>query len=367
MAAAADVPALRWGVMGCANIAKKNVKAIKAAAGNTLVAVASRSQERAAAWAAEQGLDTESGAVTAHGSYDELLADERVQAVYMPLPTTMHLEWVRKAAAAGKHVLVEKPVAVCAADLRLMAEACAAAGVVLMDGVMFMHHERLPRMGALLGAGELGAAERVVSGFSFPADKAFLEGDIRVKADCDPLGCVGDLGWYNVRFSLWAFGYEMPERVSAVTSRWTDGGRVPTETSATLVFSGGRHSTFACGFHTAFSQWAEVGTSGGLLRLEDFVVAAGPDSVRYTVRRPGGLIDDARRVAPVTETETEVLGCNQEASMFETFAACVRAGAASEAAAFWPEISLKTQLVVDAIMQSSKEGGKLVDVAPVSL
>jgi predicted dehydrogenase len=97
------------------------------------VAVGSRDKAKAQAQIDRCGLG---GAATAYGSYDEVLADERVAAVYITLPSALHLPWVRKAAAAGKSVLLEKPVAASAADLDAMLAACAEAGVQLMDGTM---------------------------------------------------------------------------------------------------------------------------------------------------------------------------------------------------------------------------------------
>lgn len=320
-------------------------------------AIASRDAARAAAWKEEQGLDS---SVRTYGSYEELLSDDGIDAVYMPLPTTAHLKWVTKAAAAGKHVLVEKPVAVNAAEFKEMMEACSKAGVVLMDGVMFMHHERLGRMRSAMDEAAVGPARRVVSGFSFPASADFLSENIRVKASCDPLGCVGDLGWYNVRFALWAFGYENPESVAATVTRWADGGRVPTEAAVTLTFSGGRHSVFSCGFHTAFTQWAEVAAAAGTLRLEDFVVARSADSVEFTIAGAGGLADNDSRVVDSGARRIEVTGCQQEAAMFDTFALCVASGSASDEAAFWPKVALQTQKIMDVIMQSARDGGKPV-------
>jgi len=189
--------------MGTANIARKNTRAMALSPQAELVAVASRDLDRCTAWVDSNG-HRPAGTVACYGSYAELLADSNVQAVYIPLPTTLHLEWVLKAAAAKKHVLVEKPVGVTLADAQAMVAACADHGVLFMDGVMFMHHERLARIEAELGLGPRaqppsfwGGVTRVTAAFSFPADSAFLAGgNIRARADGDPLGCLGDLGLY---------------------------------------------------------------------------------------------------------------------------------------------------------------------------
>jgi predicted dehydrogenase len=120
-----------------------------------------------------------------------------VDAVYIPLPTGVRKEWVLKAAAAGKHVLVEKPVACTLEDAREMVAACAVNGVLLMDGVMFMHHDRLATVRSLLDSRVLGerTPSKMVASFSITGDDAFFSENIRVDTKMEPLGALGDLGW----------------------------------------------------------------------------------------------------------------------------------------------------------------------------
>jgi hypothetical protein len=130
VAAAPSEPRIvKWGVMGTANIADIVLPALVAAPNCEVLACASRSVEKAAEWAAERSIPR------AYGSYQELLEDPDVDALYIPLPTTLHIEWVGKAAAAKKHILIEKPVALTAEDAQTMVDACNAAGVLLMDAV----------------------------------------------------------------------------------------------------------------------------------------------------------------------------------------------------------------------------------------
>lgn len=115
------------------NIANKNIRAIGLASNAQVVAVGSRDASKSAALLERWGI---AAAATAYGSYEAVLADPRVDAVYIPLPSALHLPWVRAAAVAGKHVLLEKPVAVDEEELQAILEACHAAGVQLMDGTM---------------------------------------------------------------------------------------------------------------------------------------------------------------------------------------------------------------------------------------
>jgi predicted dehydrogenase len=347
--------------MSTASIGSKNYHAIKASKSAEIVAVASRSLEKAREWAASRDVRK------AYGSYEELLADPEIDAVYIPLPTSLHKEWVGKAAAAGKHVLVEKPCALNLPELEGMIRACSAAGVVWMDGVMFMHHDRQHMMMDMLRKGELGTLRRLDSGFSFCADKAFLESNIRVQADLDRLGALGDLGWYQARFALCAFDLELPTHVTAVAHASTAGG-VPIDVSVCMYYAGNEKvATFDSSFRTGFRQWVEVAGTAGALRCDDFVVARNAESVEYSVVKGADLVADHRRVADERST-VQVKGVCQEANMFDTFSAVVaeRAGGgaapAAGSAAHWRRVSVLTQAIMDACMASVDAGGAKVPV-----
>src|SRR5258708_6778395 len=138
---------LRWGILGTANIARKNWKAIFHSGNCVLTAVASRDPERSREFVAQCQAEAPFEAVpAAFGSYEELLASNKVDALYIPLPTGLRKDWVVRAARAGKHVLCEKPCAASVTDLQEMLAACRMHGVQFMDGVMFMHSRRLERI-----------------------------------------------------------------------------------------------------------------------------------------------------------------------------------------------------------------------------
>eukprot|EP01048_Picozoa_sp_COSAG05_P008996 COSAG05_NODE_712_length_7820_cov_2.834089_5_plen_129_part_00 len=126
MASEGVPPVCNWGIMGCANIARKVARCMLLAGNARVACVASRSLAKAQKWTAACNLTCGTDAIE---GYDALLARADIDAVYIPLPTTLHLEWVVKAAQAGKHVLVEKPVALNAGELETMLQACAGNGV----------------------------------------------------------------------------------------------------------------------------------------------------------------------------------------------------------------------------------------------
>src|SRR5262245_42789175 len=184
---------VRWGILGTARIASKVGRAIHEARGAQLAAVASRDETRAKDWidrhtvghaAADAKLAflSASEPVASCGSYLELLRRPDIDAVYIPLPPSLHCEWTCRAAQLGKHVLCEKPLALNFAEAERMKDACQSASRQLMDGVMWMHHERTPAMQKILASGELGELRHVASAFSFNAAE-FPTDNIRLQRE----------------------------------------------------------------------------------------------------------------------------------------------------------------------------------------
>jgi predicted dehydrogenase len=358
-------PLCNWGIMGCANIARKNARCMLQAPNARVVAVSSRSLAKAQAWTEAHAL---TGAEALEG-YDTLLARADVHAVYIPLPTTLHLEWVVKAAQAGKHCLVEKPVAVNAQELATMLRACEDNGVQFMDGVMFMHHKRMQKIEKVLRGdpyNAFGDVQRVTSGFTFSGDPAFFEGNIRASAQGDPLGCLGDLGWYCIRFGLFAFGYDCaPVSVSARkirdASEFSGGEGVPVDMEVSVFFDEKKRKTlsFHCSFCHPFRQWIEVCGSNHTLHLDDFVLAKNQSNATFDVERNGGLMDIDCMVSTVVET-VSTLDCVQELEMIKTFSSL--ALGEKVPGPCWSEVSMATQKVIDAAMASAAADGIIVPV-----
>jgi predicted dehydrogenase len=363
-------PLCRWGILGTANIARKNWKAIRNAGNSVLTAVASRDRARAGQFIAECQAEVPFTPAPVPCGYEELLARDDVDAVYVPLPTGIRKEWVLRSAAAGKHVLCEKPCGTSGADVRAMLEACRRHSVQFMDGVMFMHSRRLPLLRQILDDLEsVGPVRRISSQFNFRASDEFLAQNIRVHGDLEPLGCLGDLGWYNIRLSLWICQGRLPERVTGrilQQHRRSEGGRpVPVEFSGELFFPSGVSASFFCSFLAENQQWAYVSGTHGTVRMDDFVVPFyGCESafeVSAPVLRKRGcdfnLEQHARRFA-VREYSNSAPD-SQETNMIRTFAQIVLS---RQLEPRWGEIALETQQVLDACLQSAREDGKLVAV-----
>ncbi|HZN34198.1 MAG TPA: Gfo/Idh/MocA family oxidoreductase [Pirellulaceae bacterium] len=359
----------RFGILGAATIARKNWQAILNSGNATLTAVASRSRERAEQFIQECQASAPFAAPPRICGYDELLASRDVDAVYIPLPTGVRKEWVLKAAAAGKHVLCEKPCGATAAEVAEMIAACERANVQFMDGVMFMHSSRLPAMRKALDDGQsVGRIRWIASQFSFLGGEEFARKNIRVNSTLEPLGCLGDLGWYNLRFTLWAMGYQTPQRASGrvlTAARQAGASDVPVEFSGELHFAGGASATFYCSFITQNQQWAVVSGERGALHVEDFVLPFFGSEAAFSISQPQfdvrgcqfNMNERTRRIA-LPEYSNNAPN-SQETNLFRNFAALALGGKPDP---HWPRIALQTQQVLEACLKSSRQDGQ-----PVSL
>jgi predicted dehydrogenase len=300
---------LRWGVLGCASIAtRKVIPALQRSARGEVVAIASRDRERAARTAVDLGI------ARAHGSYDELLADAAVEAVYIPLPNHLHAEWTLRAAAAGKHVLCEKPLAMSAAEARTMIAGCEQAGVVLMEAFMYRLHPLWQRVRALVDEGAVGELLTIQMFFSY---RNLDPANIRNIAAFGG-GAVMDIGCYPINVARWLFDGE-PDDVVAVVRRDPAFG-TDILTSALLDF-GGRQATFTCSTQIEDDQRVHlVGTAGRLLVEIPFNIP--PDRPTRIVRAAGGTPP----VAPDIEL-IEVPAADPYGVQGDAFAAAVRDGA----------------------------------------
>eukprot|EP01102_Stenamoeba_stenopodia_P013177 TRINITY_DN423_c0_g1_i2.p1 TRINITY_DN423_c0_g1~~TRINITY_DN423_c0_g1_i2.p1 ORF type:complete len:379 (+),score=102.90 TRINITY_DN423_c0_g1_i2:48-1139(+) len=334
----------RLGILSTANIANKNVSAVKKLPESLIVvaAVASRSLEKAKEFAEKHQIPK------AYGTYEELLDDKEIDAIYIPLPTSMHKEWVLKAAAKGKHIQCDKPVGVTLDEVVEMVDAVTKANVEFLDGVMYMHHSRLGEMADVLHKQKtIGNILNITTGFHFYASDEFNQSNIRVKKDLEPLGALGDLGWYNIRLSLWAFDYAWPVSVEARAHRTTSDG-VPIDFSAAIYFNEEqtKKAYFHSSFCLSFQQWAVVSGDNGTLSIRDFVLPK-KDVAEYELTY--GKDNFERR------TSAE---CTQEVELWRTLANAVinRKEGKSGLDEFWKRVIVQTQAVIDACVQSAATG-----------
>jgi predicted dehydrogenase len=365
-------PPCRWGVLSTAFIGRKIWQGLACAGNATLVAVASRQQSVAQDFIDRcQATNPWSTPPAAIDGYQQLLDRPDIDAVYIPLPTGLRTEWVLRAIAAGKHVLAEKPSAVDARQLRQILEAADRQGVQYMDNVMFMHSARLPLLRQVLDDSEqVGHIRHLTTHFSFCGDSGFRTSNIRVDASLEPYGCLGDLGWYCVRFLLWALKYQRPLEVRGRVLTSLQGSfssaSVPGEFSAELLFPEGISASMYCSFVTGMQQLARVSGTRGYLQLDDFVLPYHASELSFTRSQPVFLEDACDRIMEQHDHRFAVreFGSgrpeSQESLLLRRFSQLVASG---EPDPNWGQVTLATQLVLDALWASSQADGEAVTLS----
>jgi predicted dehydrogenase len=246
---------VRWGILSTAHINRKLLAGAARSSEIEVVAVGSRELARARAFADEHGIPA------AYGSYEELLADPSVEAIYNPLPNTLHCEWSIRALEAGKHVLCEKPMSSSVAEVEEAFAVSERTGLHLMEAFMYRHHPQAKRLAALVAEGAIGALRVIRSTFSYGL---FDESNIRLRTDVDG-GSLMDVGCYCISGSRLLGGE--PE---AVFGRAFIG---PTGTdwafTGSLRFPGDVLALFDCATCLPNRDELEVIGSDGSLFLDD--------------------------------------------------------------------------------------------------
>ncbi|KAL8155797.1 putative oxidoreductase At4g09670 [Apium graveolens] len=346
---------IRFGIMGCAEIARKVSRAITMSPNSTLYAIASRSLEKAKQFAIKNGYSDEE--VMIYGSYIELLDDPSVDAVYMPLPTSLHLEWAVLAAEKKKHLLLEKPTALNVIELDRILEACRSNGVQFMDGSMWYHHPRTAKIKEMLSDSELfGQVKTIYSSSSYNAGQGFLENNVRVKADLDSLGALGDAGWYCIGAILWAMNNKLPTTVTALPSLDRNSDGVILSCIASLHWEKEELvAKFFCSFLAHETMDLSISGSNGSLHLEDFIIPYEETSAsfQYTTSAKFAELHIGWNVKP-EEVLVDTSGLPQEARMVQEFSRLTQgikySGWLPDQK--WAEVSRMTQFVLDAVMKS---------------
>jgi D-xylose 1-dehydrogenase (NADP+, D-xylono-1,5-lactone-forming) len=243
---------IRWGILSTANINKALLGPLRQSPRSELVAVASRDQAKAAAYAQEYGIPR------AYGSYEALLADPEVDAIYNPLPNVLHAEWTIKAADAGKHVLCEKPLVTTLADFDAVEAAAQRNGVTIFEAFMYLHHPQTRMVLDLVRQGVLGKVQQINSWFHFylPPERAE---NIRLSAELQG-GSLWDVGVYPTSAALSiaaaAGAGDLPQALFA--SQIIGESGVDVAMRAQLHFGGGLVAQISSGFRTPFREAIHV-------------------------------------------------------------------------------------------------------------
>jgi len=285
-----------WGILGTARIAAQRlIPAFHESQVARLAAVASRDKDRAHQFADQNGIPK------IHGSYEALLDDEAIDAVYIPLPNHLHKDWAIQAMAAGKHVLCEKPLATSAAEGTAMFDESDRRGVLLMEGFMYRFHPQTQRVRDLLAQGRIGAPRLIRAAHSFPLHLRDRDNDIRWREETGG-GSLGDLGIYCIDTARHLFGAD-PIRAVA-TSRRHPGHTAEAETQAILTFPDDRTALFDSSFLLASRKRYEVvGERGRITALEPYNPGRGTAVQIEVITEEGRRMED---VAAQNEYRLEI-------------------------------------------------------------
>jgi predicted dehydrogenase len=320
---------VRWGILSTAGIAvKKVIPAMQKSGWVEVTGIASRDLRKAEEAAHALGIPQ------AYGSYEELLADPKIEAIYNPLPNHLHVPWSIKAAESGKHVLCEKPVSVTVAEARTLLAVQQRTGVLIAEGFMVRSHPQWVRASELIRAGRVGKLSAIQGAFSyFNTDPR----NIRNIPACGG-GSLMDIGCYPIHISRFLFGEE-PVRVLGLIDQ-DPKLKVDRLTSALMEFPSGQ-SVFTCSTQLVYHQRLQL--LGTLGRIEMVMPFTPPPDLACQI-----LIEDGQR----TTTETFPL-CNQFTIQGEVFSRAVREGTGVPVPL---TDAVKNMAVIEAIFRSAKSG-----------
>jgi len=325
---------ISWGMLGVARIGvEKVIPAMQKGAFSRVDAIASRDPAKA------QQAARELGAAKAYGSYEALLADPAIEAIYNPLPNELHVPWTLRALEAGKHVLCEKPIALTAAEAEALIAARQKSGKLVAEAFMVRQHPQWRRARELANSGAIGRARAIQTFFSY-----YLMDPANIRNIPPGGGGLYDIGCYAILTARFIFGAE-PTRVIGVAD-FDPAMGTDRLASAILEFPGGRHLTFTCA--TQLSGHQRVTIVGGAGRVEIAIpFNAPPDRpTRILVDSGADLFGGGSRVE-------EFPACDQYTLQGDAFSRAVLGEASLE---FPIEDAVANMRVIDAVFRSARTG-----------
>ena len=313
---------INWGVIGTAGIAKgQTIPGMKLAENCSLLAIAGRDMKKAQAYQKEFGFER------AYGSYEELLADPDVEAVYIPLPNTLHFEWTRKALQAKKHVLCEKPLVPTAKEAEELFALADENGVILMEAFAYLHSPWIAAIRQELDSGVIGQVRYMESQF---LTSDYDSSNIRMRREtCG--GSVYDLGCYTVTMIAWMLGRQ-PDEIHASAVYLPSG--VDALTSAVFSYSDGTKAMMNCGM---------VLKTGADLRVDQLRIEGTEGSIRSTGAF-NGCGDMSYTVIKDGKAQEKVIPCVPQNYSLEVaqLGRCITDGEKPHVTAEFSALNLKT-------------------------
>ncbi|MFC0329175.1 Gfo/Idh/MocA family protein [Paenibacillus sepulcri] len=316
---------LRWGILGTAGIAKRSViPGIQQSQTGEAAAIASRNLEKSRETAAQLNIPT------AYGSYEDLLSDGSIDAIYIPLPNHLHMEWSIRAMEAGKHVLCEKPIALNAEEAQRMADTASRTGVHLAEAFMYRHHPRYERLKEIIDSGEIGGVRGIHAAFTF--NNAGDKGNVRYRREWGG-GSLYDIGCYPISVARLILGAE-PEAATVHALISPEHDEVDMMASGLLEFPGSVALTFSSGMWAAFRNPLEILGSDGWIEV------------------PGAFVGDQHFIVHTKDgvREEKPQELNAFALEIDDFARTVWG---EQTARFTPDDAVANMKVLDACLKSA--------------
>jgi predicted dehydrogenase len=325
---------VKWGVLGVAGIAvRKVIPAMQKGTWSEVTAIASRDERKARDAAAKLGI------AKAYGSYEALLADPEIEAIYNPLPNHLHVPWSIKAAEAGKHVLCEKPISVTVAEAKTLLEARDRCGVKIGEAFMVKTHPQWLRTRELIRTGTIGELRAILGAFSyFNRDP----NNVRSVPEWGGGGLL-DIGCYPITTSRFMFGEE-PSRVIGLIERDPE-WKIDRLTSAMMDFASGQ-AAFTCGTQMVHYQRMQFfGTKG---RIEMKIPFNAPNDRPCEI-----LVDDGRDVFGSGITSELIPACDQYTVQGDAFSRAIREGGEVPVPL---EDAIGNMAAIEAVFRSAESG-----------
>ena len=347
---------ITFGILSTSEIVTKVLPALNQA--SKVIGVASRDPDRAQKFCDQHNCGKGM-------SHNEMISNPKIDAVYLPLSTAHRNEFLAKSITHGKHIYSEKPMGGTVLELAKLIADCESNRLQWMDGTMWYHSTRTKEIEKKIRAGDIGAVRHVTASFSFKApDENWLNGgNGRTDKTREPMGLLGDCGWYPLSAILWAYNWELPEKVMAshTTLNTVDTiiGLV-----GTLWFKGGRSAQFDTGVMMAHRSQCEIVGEKGNICVNDLVGGQGRSGnfSAYSVPFVGS---DQYVQGDVTGKDTivKVEPCDHVNELVNEFVACVRnIKAGGKPDLEWPKRSLAVHTVMSALFESSQNGGSIVSL-----
>jgi predicted dehydrogenase len=324
-----------WGVFGVAKIGvEKVIPAMQRGEVSRIDAIASRDIAKAKVAAASLGI------AKAYGSYEELIADPEIEAIYNPLPNELHVPWTVRALEAGKHVLCEKPIALDAAEAETLVATQARSGKLVAEAFMVRFHPQWRRAHAIAQSGEIGALRAIQTFFSY-----HLTDPTNIRNKPPGGGALYDIGCYAILTARYIFGAE-PTRVVATMDIDPAMG-TDRLISGLAEFPGGRQLSFVCGTQTALHQRVTIAGDKGRIEIAIPFNAPPDRPTQITIDSGADLFGGGAR-------REEFPICDQYTLQGDAFSRAVLGDAPL---AYPIEDAIANMRVIDAFFRSAKSGG----------